>query len=95
MLSNEDVGHTIRIEVKAKNPIGSTAATSAATGVVAPKGPLPASTAPPVISGFAREGQVLTAAPGTWANVTTFVQYKWRRCDVNGNNCDGFATGHR
>ena len=91
-LGTEDVGHTIRVEVRARNPFGSNSATSAPTGVVPSKGPLPAVSSPPVISGLAREGQVLTAAVGTWGNVTTF-SYAWRRCDANGNKCDGFATG--
>ena len=91
-LGTEDVGHSIRVEVRARNPFGSNSATSAATGVVASKGPLPAVSSPPMISGLAREGQVLTAAVGTWGNVTTF-SYTWRRCDANGNKCDGFATG--
>lgn len=93
VLNDADVGHTMRIEVRAKNSNGSTTATSAQTGVVAPKGPLPANSAPPAISGVAREGQVLTAAPGTWTNAPTSFQYNWRRCDGNGNNCDGFANG--
>ena len=46
-----------------------------------------------MISGIAREGEVLTAAPGTWANAPTSFVYSWNRCDVNGTNCVGFATG--
>jgi hypothetical protein len=91
-LGTEDVGHTLRVDVRARNPFGSTTATSAPTAVVPSKGPLPAVSSPPVITGLAREGQVLTAAVGTWTNVTTFA-FTWRRCDVNGNKCDGFATG--
>ncbi len=92
-LGTEDVGHTIRVEVRARNAFGSTSATSAPTGAVAPRGPLPAATAPPTIAGLAREGQVLTAAPGSWANGPTSFAYTWRRCDANGNKCDGFAKG--
>jgi hypothetical protein len=91
-LSSDDVGHTIRVEVRGRNQFGANTATSAATGVVPSKGPLPAATSPPVISGLARQGQTLTAAVGTWTNVTSFT-YSWRRCDANGNNCDGFASG--
>ena len=91
-LSDGDVGHTIRVEVHAKNSNGTTEATSGPTGVVASAGPLPAVSSPPVIGGLAREGQTLTAAPGTWTNAASFV-YTWRRCDVNGNACDAFATG--
>ncbi len=91
-LGTEDVGHTLRVDVRARNPFGSMTATSAQTAVVPSKGPLPAVSSPPVITGLAREGQVLTAAVGTWTNVTTFA-FTWRRCDANGNKCDGFATG--
>jgi hypothetical protein len=93
VLDGGDVGHTMRIQVRAKNSSGSTTATSAQTGVVTPKGPLPANAGPPVISGIAREGQVLTAGPGSWTNAPTTFQYNWRRCDASGNNCDGFASG--
>jgi hypothetical protein len=92
-LGTEDVSHTIRVEVRARNPYGATTATSAPTAVVPPKGPVPASTAPPVITGLAREGQTLTASVGSWANGPTSFAYTWRRCDANGNKCDGFATG--
>ena len=92
-LGTEDVGHTIRVEVRARNSNGSTTATSAQTGVVPPKGLSPAASALPGISGLAREGQVLTASAGSWANGPTSFAYTWRRCDANGNKCDGFATG--
>jgi hypothetical protein len=92
-LGTEDVGHTIRVDVRARNPYGSSTASSAPTGVVGPKGPLPASAAPPIITGLAREGQVLTAAVGSWTNGPTSFTFTWRRCDASGNNCDGFATG--
>jgi hypothetical protein len=91
-LGDNDVGHTMRVEVHAKNPNGTSTATSAPTGVVASKGPLPAVIAPPVITGVAREGQTLTIAVGSWNNASSFA-YNWRRCDANGNNCDGFANG--
>jgi Ig domain of plant-specific actin-binding protein len=94
-LGGDDVGHTIRVEVRAQNQFGSTTATSGATGVVAPAGALPASSSLPVITGVAREGQVLTAAPGSWVNAPTAFAYTWRRCDANGNRCDGFATGQQ
>ena len=89
-----DVGHTIRVEVRGEEPVrldgGDVGRRPASSRRRARSRP---SSAPPVISGFAREGQVLTAAPGTWANAPTSFQYNWRRCDVNGNNCDGFANG--
>jgi hypothetical protein len=97
VLTNDDVGHWMLIQVGARNSKGRGTAKSVPTGAVAPKGSLPAtlpaSSTPPVISGIAREGEVLTAAPGTWANAPTSFEYSWNRCDVNGNNCVGFAVG--
>jgi hypothetical protein len=92
-LTFADVGHTIRVRVKAQNRYGSTKANSGPTGVVAPRGPLPANASPPIISGVARDGQVLTASPGSWSNGPTSFGYQWRRCDSVGNNCGTFAGG--
>jgi hypothetical protein len=91
-LGTEDLGHTLRVQVTARNPYGATSATSSPTAVVASKGPIPTSTAPPVITGIPREGQVLTAAVGAWANGPTSFAFRWRRCDANGAHCDGFAS---
>jgi hypothetical protein len=92
-IGTEDLGHTLRVQVTARNSFGATSVTSGPSAVVAPKGPLPASTAPPTISGLAREGQVLTAAVGVWANGPASFSYTWRRCDAGGGHCDGFAKG--
>ena len=52
----------------------------------------PGSTAPPTISGVARVGETLTAAPGSWSGDTpiTFA-YAWLRCDPSGGHC--FTVG--
>jgi hypothetical protein len=92
-IGTEDLGHTLRIAVRARNQNGSTIAVSAQTGVVAPRGPIPAATALPVITGVPREGQMLSASIGAWSNAPSSFAYTWRRCDASGTKCDGFATG--
>jgi hypothetical protein len=86
-LDQNDVGSTIRVAVKAKNASGGNTATSAPTAVVAPRGPLPANTAPPAISGLPRDGQTLAVSVGSWTNGPTRFAYRWLRCDAAGNNC--------
>lgn len=80
-LTAADVGSVFRTRVTATNPDGSTQIHSALTPVVAPA--IPASTAAPVISGTAREGQLLSATPGTWKGTPTITYaYSWQRCPL-------------
>src|SRR5207253_5968358 len=44
-------------------------------------------TAEPSISGTARDGSLLTASRGSWANSPTNYAYEWLRCDANAANC--------
>jgi hypothetical protein len=79
VLTSADVGFTFRTRVTATNPDGSTQAYSALTAVVAPA--LPSTTALPVVSGTAREGQLLSTTAGTWKGTPAIAYaYAWQRC---------------
>jgi hypothetical protein len=79
MLSDADVGRTVRVAVTATNSEGSSTATSPRTERVA-RAPL-LNTAPPTIAGIAAVDQSLTATPGQWesSGPIDFV-YRWLRC---------------
>jgi hypothetical protein len=85
-LTNNDVGHTMRVSVTATNGDGSANAVSNATAVVA-KGQAPQNTAQPTIAGTAKDGEKLTASNGSWSNNPTSFGYQWLRCNGSGGNC--------
>jgi hypothetical protein len=91
-LSAGDVGATMRVRVTARNQFGNGQAQSAQTAVVAAAGPLPVSTAVPVIGGVPRNGQLLFAGTGSWTNSPNHYDYRWKRCDTAGNGCTGFGA---
>jgi hypothetical protein len=81
------VGHALRVSVTASNSAGAAAALSGATSVIA-AAQAPLNTSAPSISGTARDGQRLTAAPGSWRGVQPVrYAYQWTRCDAKGNAC--------
>ena len=74
--------------VTGSNSIGSASAASSPTAVVQAVQGAPQNTAPPSISGTAREGQTLQAAVGTWTgNPPPTFSYQWEKCDQTGQNC--------
>jgi subtilisin family serine protease len=83
VLTGDDVGSTFRVAVTASDAGGSAIATSLPTAVVAAAPRPPAVSAPPAVTGDAREGATLTAAPGVWTASGAFDQsYAWERCSA-------------
>jgi hypothetical protein len=97
VLSNDDVGSTVRVVVTATDAFGNAAAASNVTGVVAPAtpDPSPSMLTAPAVTGTATVGETLTAADGTWSGDAIDFTRQWRRCSPAGDACvdiDG-ATG--
>jgi len=97
-LDSTDVGTTIRVAVTAGNSAGSATAYSAATSIVVALPPH--NSEAPLISGVAREGQVLTGAPGSWqGTIPLRLSFQWRRCDTSGASCadipDATSTSYK
>ena len=87
-----DVGHTLRVEVTAKNGSAASTAESAKTALVA-SGSAPANTSKPTISGNLVQGEQLTAGNGSWSGDTPITySYQWKRCNSSGSNCSNVGT---
>jgi hypothetical protein len=83
-----DLGARLRVRVTATNATGSTTAASNATALVTAQSQRPGNTSQPSISGTARVGSTLTAAPGQWTNNPTSFAYQWTRCPQSGGKPD-------
>ena len=86
VLTNDDVGHTLRVLETASDAggAGSPASSGASGIVIAPPPPpavKPANQTVPAITGAARVGQKLTASAGTWTGSPPIVfSHQWERC---------------
>jgi len=82
-IAHEQVGHTIRVKVTAKNTAGEASETSLPTAVVIPSPPLNFTL--PQISGEATDEQTLTATSGVWGGTPPLTYlYEWQLCNAPG-----------
>jgi sugar lactone lactonase YvrE len=85
-LGEGDVGHTIRLTVTATTEAAMGTATSTTSEPVSAT-TLISNTAPPTISGEAKEARTLTASPGLWsAGPDLTLSYQWVQCEEG--TCD-------
>ncbi len=78
-LSSQDVGDSLRAIVTATNPAGTASATSAPSARIAAAPPKRRKS--PTVSGSAQDGQILTAAGGTWKGTQPLTYtYQWQSC---------------
>lgn len=90
---------TLEVSVTATDASGSASVTSAPSGPVAdangyvsaPAGPALIGGSLPSLSGAAKQGATLVAAPGEWSNGPLSYAYGWQRCDAAGLGCTSIA----
>jgi hypothetical protein len=81
-----DVGHTLRVEVTAKDIAGTGTAESAPTATVA--GVLPANLIAPLVVGLTITGQTVSATEGTWTGTKPIAYgFQWELCNASGASC--------
>jgi Concanavalin A-like lectin/glucanases superfamily len=83
-LSGSDAGQTVRVQVTAANDVGSAAAASDPTAVIA--GAPPSNSDRPTISGVLEAGAQVTASEGSWSGTAPLsYTYQWQLCDDSGD----------
>jgi hypothetical protein len=87
MLTDKDVGTTLRVAVTGTNGSGSTTLglTGQTNEVVAPS---PKQISAPTLGGTAYVGHTLLSGVGTWAYAGTRFERRWQRCDADGSSCE-------
>ena len=86
MIAHEQVGHTLKVQVTAKNSSGEASETSAQTATIVAEAPV--NTALPTISGDTTAEQTLSASTGEWAGTPPLeYSYQWESCDSLGEAC--------
>jgi hypothetical protein len=84
-----NLGYTLRVCVTASNAAGSSPPACSSPIIVG----LPINTAPPVLSGGAQVGQMLSATTGSWTGIQPIgYTYLFEDCDSNGANCVGIGS---
>ena len=85
-IAHEEVGHTLRVKVTAKNSGGEASVSSAQTAAVVASAPV--NTALPVVSGEAKDERTLSASAGVWSGSPTITYaYQWESCNTAGEGC--------
>src|SRR5919106_1241880 len=90
-LVQDDVGHYVRVKVRATNGDGTSIFVSSAMTEQIRQAQAPAGAKLPSISGTARDGETLTADRGEWSNNPTSYAYQWQRCNADGAACASIA----
>ena len=85
VVSTEDVGYALEVEVTATNPGGAVTVTSDSTATVLTAAP--ANDGLPLIIGTAQAGNTLSATEGNWLNSPTSYADQWLQCDATGASC--------
>jgi len=93
VVTNDDLGHKLKVTVTATNSAGTTSRDSGATATIrAAATNAPVATTRPAISGTPVEGNTLTASNGSWNGATPLTYaYQWQRCDTAGALCHNIS----